>query len=278
MDLSAFIIDPAMKMNRALAKNIVHTHARGTIGATGKVVQLAEAIKIEDPRRLESTNEAIVKEMLARTRNSVSQISARAKHYGAERGRLTGGLGRAVKDDGFAYATAHGIHFADVSILNREAKHWARLNFGAGKAGQGSPNGVFRLRFDERIIGPPVGFRDQPRAGFSMPGGFFDDEGNFSTPKREFRGASTGNEFRPAAITLVKTTTRGGPGAKETVRIKKRMPTVGIKARHFLDAGLAGLEATFPVEYEAYFKRQLAEGAADAEKGVRIVPGTLFPL
>jgi hypothetical protein len=280
LDLAGFCIDSSMKMNRALAKNIVNTYSRGTIGPHGGVKALAEAVQINNPRKLETTNEKIVKEMLARTRNSVSQISSRAKHYGAERGRLTGGLQRAVRSDKFAYSDAHGIYFANTQVLNDEAKHWARLNFGAGKAaGKGGPNGVFRLRFDDRVIGPPVGFRDKPRPGFSMPAGiFFDGDGNASIPRHEFSGASTGNEFRPGAVTLVKTVTRGGPGAKATVRIKKRLPTVGIKARHYLDAGLQGLEDRFPIEYKIYFDERMAEASEKAEKGVRIKPGTLFPL
>lgn len=277
MDIGEFVIDDVMKMNRAIAKNIVHTYSRGTVGPQESVKRLAEAVQIEDPRRLERANEAIVKEMLSRTRNAVAQISNKAKHYRAGEGRMVGGLGRAVNSKEFAYADSHGIYFANTAVLNQEAKHWARLNFGAGAAGQSSKgNGTFRLRFEDRVIGPPVGFRDKPRPAFYMPGGFFDDGGgNLSTPDRSLRGAGTGNAFTPAAITLQKTVTRGGPGAKKTVRIKKRMPTVGIKARHFLDAGLRGLESEFPKQYQAYFKKQLGEALEDASKPVIIKPGTL---
>lgn len=262
IDLSAFVIDGSMKMNRAIGKNIVHTYGRGTVGPHHGVKALAEAIDVANPRHIDTVNNKILKEMLSRTRNSVAQISAQAKHYREGEGRMTGGLGRAVNSSKFGYADAHGIYFANVTVLNQEAKHWGRLNFGTKGGATITPNGVFRLRFNERIIGPPVGFRDQPRAAFYLPGGgFYDGAGDFSSPKREFRGMSTGNVFQPGAVTLVKTVTRGGPGPKKTVRIKKRLPTVGIKSRHFLDAGLRGLEARFPIEYEAYIKKQLEDGS-----------------
>ncbi len=149
--------------------------------------------------------------------------------------RLSGGvLQRALNSDNIYEASAEGIHFPNVTWLNSEAKHWARLNFGAGEAAgsaiYGNAKRKFSVTWDDVVIAQ-LGFTETKRPAFGIPPGFFVQG---EAGRRGGRARSAGGAFYP---------TRQGP----------MRPTRGITPTNFLDAGLARIARELPLAYEDLF-------------------------
>lgn len=131
--------------------------------------------------------------------------------------RHSGALRPALQNRNLIVATPQGIGFVDETILNSQANHWQRLQYGAGGAG-GRPAIPVELVFE----GEPLAFLvlgQGPRPAFRMPFGTWTEEGFFH------------------------------PRGKPTILTK------GIRARRFLDAGLVALQRDFPQVYGDVFKQ-----------------------
>lgn len=239
---SSFELQAQRKFSRDLRTAVLHTASRGTVGPHRGVIALAKALEVGRPEEVARVNSRIADKMMEATIASYSEIERTgSRPYRVGAGRFSGALGRVIRSDDFAVGDASGIHFVDRDRLDKEAKHWKRLNFGT--VGRATPNAVFRLNFDGRVVGQPFGFRDRPRPDFLLPFGYFiHANGRPQTPSGEFKGAGTLNPFFPSN------------------RKQKRYKTVGIRSRHFLDAGLRAMEREFPRQYTDFLTDQLQRG------------------
>lgn len=131
-------------------------------------------------------------------------------------GRLASALGA----EGFFRGTTDGILFGNITLLDRRARQWHRLNFGA-LPNRGAPPGRFEVRWRNMVVGA-LGYEDQPSAPFLLPRGFFRER-----------------QFYPTGPTPIR-------------------PTRGIRAWNFLDAGVATLAREVGPAYEGLYGRWVA--------------------
>lgn len=149
--------------------------------------------------------------------------------------RFSGGKLRGVlAGPSFITATPTGIGFIDANRLNNEAWQWKRLNFGAGQAGEESPRSqMYPLRISNMVVAV-LGLEEGPRPAFTIPVGFFNAK----------------NEFHPGFPTGAQ---RADGGADMRV-VREPVVTRGIRARHFLDAGIQRIgNETWPAYQEFIF-------------------------
>lgn len=147
--------------------------------------------------------------------------------------RDSGGMEKAVHEPELAVGTAQGVEFGPIAMLDRDARQWARLNFGALPTGQGS-NERFSVRFSnlpaiqyvfDEPARPPYGL---PRGGFKGPDGKWQGHGE---------GIPTG-AFYP----------RGGP---------QQFATRGNVGYNYLDAGIRRFFELLPTVYGRLFRNVL---------------------
>ncbi len=139
---------------------------------------------------------------------------------GGPRKRDAGGkLWGAIKSRDFYRATPTGIGFVNVTLLDKKARQWHRLNFGASPAGHYTPR-KYPLRFGSLVAGS-FGFEGEgPSAGFGLPeGGAFNAQGQFFGPR--------GRQIHA---------------------------TRGIKAWNFLDAGVEEMTKRIGPAYEGLYE------------------------
>lgn len=183
---------------------------------------------------VEATHQKLANEMAISTRKSWGQAKSKLRKavYDPERTSRTrkGGMDRALNDAGLVTATARGVQFGNVAVLDREARQWARLNFGAGGRGQGS-NVHFQVRFSN-LPALEYTFDEPARPGYGLP------KGNFKGPDGRWQSKTYGGRdgaFYPA----------GGP---------QLFPTKGNVGYNFLDAGIARFFALLEKEYGELFR------------------------
>lgn len=150
-----------------------------------------------------------------------------------------GALDRALADPGNIFkATAEGVEFVNAVGLTRDAKQWARLNYGAGARGRGAL-APFEVRFSNLVL-DAVGLEEGPRPAFGIPNGrWLDAEGNRVGGDASSRGA---HAFFPGGNKGA----RGIAGAKRT--------TKGITGWNFLDAGVTAFALEFSGVYRELFR------------------------
>lgn len=147
-----------------------------------------------------------------------------------------GRMEAALSSPEFFRATYDGIGFGNVRLLDRTARQWHRLNFGAGDAaGPGARQ--YPVRWQGLVLGT-VGFTDGPSRPFAMPRGIF----------RE--GA-----FYPR-------------GPRPIYR------TRGIQAWHFLDAGPETLAREMGPAYEGVHRQWAASAKRGVGPLTRIATAT----
>ena len=129
-----------------------------------------------------------------------------------------GALERALRSPDFYRATPKGLGIINTSRLNQEARHWRRLNFGAGAAGGAGPRS-----FPIDLLQASVGLEPDRRPGFVLPPGFWMRNGERVAP-----GKPGTAQFFPRGIR--------GSGARG--RANAARFTRGIRATNFLDAGV----------------------------------------
>lgn len=162
--------------------------------------------------------------------------------------RYSGGaLRNALESDTMVKTDANGISFIDTTTLDAEAKHWYRLNFGAGDK-QGRP----AYEFNWQIGGQSLGFlslANPPSPAFRMPRGIW----------------STGEGGLPAGFY---------PRGRALVSLP-----VSIGPRRFLDAGLDRFSKNFPVVYgdllDQFNRQALQSGGAlhDTPVNIKLITG-----
>lgn len=146
--------------------------------------------------------------------------------------RLSGRLLQALESPTMAIGTASGIGFIDDALLDETARHWRRLNFGAGPAEGSLPRPRARVQFGSNQ-GFSLSLPDAPRPNFNVPEnpagvGYFLGNGQF------YPGLPIGRD------------------RKSTIVITQRPSRRGIGARRFLDAGLVALAEGFKPAYNEF--------------------------
>lgn len=251
----------------ALSLNVANAFANAGAGAAGMAVAavaaLGEAI----------TSRSIPEAVMQRTNENICKAAQRSAFVGFtgrrprrspalrqmyaslrqsnSTTRASGALSRAIRSDQFYEATARRIRFINVDLLNKEAKHWKRLNFGAGAGAVRAP-GKFQLEIGGQLIGASIGLDPDPRPGFGLPPGFF---------------------LGPGGARQVP----GTPGSGIFIPIGKapKSRTYGIVTTNFLDVGVQRLLKEMGIQYLELLDRYLqsltdGEGLSGASVSVQI--------
>lgn len=166
--------------------------------------------------------------------------------------RLSGRLERVMRRRDLVRGDAEGVHFISESVLDKEAAHWRRMNFGAGGvAGPARESVPIRL-FGETLARADFGLGPSP--AFKLPKGFFLQGGGAVLPHPDYRGAGSVAPFVPS---------RRSP--------YRPAVTVGIRGRHFLEAGLDSVAYDFPIKYADLMQDWILRGSRKAKAIKRVV-------
>lgn len=202
---------------------------------------------------------------VTRRKRPASRYPYRADAAGKNRRYAGGALRRALADSSFYEASPRGLAIINRRTLNTEARHWARLNAGAGGLGEGSRR-RYEIRASNLVIGT-LGLDMAPRPAFGVPPGYWLNRSEGGT----FRGVgATFAEGTPASKrTLQNASDPGRVGLDEFYPTRRRPKRVtrGIEARNFLDAGVARIaedlfdwDEGYPRLYRNLWERAMREG------------------
>lgn len=209
---------------------------------------------------------------------SYDQTVGRTDRSGAHGYRQTGKFQRysggrlraALASPDFWSADEDGIYFINVDLLNQRAAQWARINFGAGARGGGSRRS-FDVRFSDLVV-VSLGLNEAARPAFTIPTGYFTDGANgpivapdrSNPPGRAFYVYGTGPHARTRYVT-------NDEGNRVRIPVVGRKATQGIRARNFLDAGVARIAREIPVQYKGIINQAYESGLS----AVRPAPVTI---
>ena len=156
------------------------------------------------------------------------------RNAGGGTGRYAGTLGPALANPAMLEGTSDRvISFINGDVLDQEAAHWYRINYGAAGPNYSSPNAQRADTFVINLNGRPfITLRDDrpPDPTTFFPRQFFWTESN----------------------RLVVT----GPGVVQT--------NAGAAPAHFIDLGLQAVAEVFPVAYDAFFRDWLRDAKSQA--------------
>lgn len=162
----------------------------------------------------------------------------------AKNKRYAGGaLLRALQAPDFFRATPRGLDFINAGRLDQEARHWRRLNFGAG-AVAGDPPQKFQVVSGSGLVIAAMGLEPDPRPAFILPRGYWVD---VTTGLQNIEGAHGTSAFYPVGEYPPGVQGRGQPP----------IFTRGIVATNFLDAGVRRIAHELPRAFEGVAMRQL---------------------
>lgn len=227
-------------MQRDLVAAVIRTVKRGTVGVDRALAGLAAGLQqdlgaLGDVQKAHNRVAGRMREAVQARYEETVESRKRVPSYRYGQGRLPGALGAALRKPSMVQATGRGIEYVDVDSLDKEARHWRRLNFGAGSAATTDPATV-PLRIADRVVAN-LRLPGGPRAPILLPPGFF-MHGDRAVPRMSsFRGNSQ-HPFFPS----------GRPAMFETA---------GITGRQFLDAGVQSLARELPGEYEQLLDKWL---------------------
>ena len=147
-------------------------------------------------------------------------------------GKLRTALGR---PENIYRASSNGITFLpDIKQLDREARQWYRLNFGA-LPGSGQASQQFDVSISNIYLFS-IGFRANPSEPFRIPRGFWIENGE---PVPAGTPGTSAFYPRRAAAKIGHAVGRGKEEQKAATNFfPGRRTARGIQAEHFLDAGL----------------------------------------
>lgn len=190
-------------------------------------------------------------------------------HYRAGTGRDAGGkMLQALGSADFFSATANGLQWGNIQLLDDTARQWHRLNFGAGgRAGGASES------YNVPGTGLSLGLHDGPSPSFSMPAGMWlDDENRRHGPDAGRRGMDAFYPRRklPGAGQKLPTHPDLHPAAiSKQEAASGDIETRGIKGRHFMDAGVRRMARDLPIALDAY-KREKYMNVAKVNRRIAI--------
>lgn len=144
--------------------------------------------------------------------------------------RLSGALKKALSNPEIIKASPTGLVMFNRDILDKEAKHWRRLNFGAGEGGR-EGDLTAPGQFPVTGMGMLMGLEPDPRPKFGLPKGFFIGAGDVGD-----------NPFHATK----------GP---------QKYPTRGIAARNFLDAPMKLVAREIKPNLDRLWESQFADAS-----------------
>ncbi len=170
---------------------------------------------------------------LSQTRNRKGQFRSAVTSINRPNRFANGVMLRALQNPAMITANFGGVSFINRSFLDRTAKQWYRLNFGAGIRGGSTPRGGdHAIQFFGAVAADLSISEFGPSAAFFLPRGvFLNDQGGAPDPSR--RGK---DEFLPASFAA-----RRGLG----LPLYKSRLTRGIRGSNFFDAGVQALAFEF---------------------------------
>lgn len=166
-----------------------------------------------------------------------------------------GALLRALQSPNFWSSSAAGIQFINTSLMNKEAAHWARLNFGTQGGAAVKPPARFEVTWGQLAIGA-LQLVPNVRPAFRLPPGIWIRPGLFY-PMGEARGVrgvrtgvSGGGSPARAQASIYNT------GAVQRVNRRtwhaaNSKYTKGIASTNFLDAGIRRIAEETGKRYRA---------------------------
>lgn len=253
-----------------LADSLVQAIAEA-LGSTAKTLQELARIIQAGPAKEEFrvAHQAIGERAQQAVLNSYAQVvtarkrvpSYRLGDTGANQRYAGGKLKAALASPAFFSASERGLEFINVQLLDETARHWARLNAGAGSVGAGSRRS-FDIQWSNLVIGA-LGVGMTPSPAFDLPRGYWFSPGAGPVPPGE-RGTS---EFYPAgsgprAGANTRLFSVGESGKRTGVAFQRRRVSRGIQARNFLDAGVARIANDLGPAYERLYKELYATKVA----------------
>lgn len=181
-----------------------------------------------------------------------------------------------------------GLTFINAPMMDRTARQWYRLNFGArpGHSRGASPQQTYFKLFGERIGKGPNLNSFRPSREFQMPAGIWSEELRAST-SRSIRPSESGKAFYPQFLRKEKGRLVRGPdnkpvnqtgkGADPNAALKRSRVTKGIAAARFLDAGVAAIVHDLPAAMEVLMLEWLEEAGGRARMEVNGKRGERLP-
>lgn len=233
----------------------------GVTGSANGVMALAAAFGSKLGNRADMTeiHGQVASEMrLAIMEAYQTTVAAGRKDYGARASspaRLSGRLEKALENEELVTGTARGINFVDADTLLKEAKHFARLNFGTAGPGQG---GAPARSFPVSLFGSSlfyVGLKWGPSPAFYLPKGLFLGGSSWHGPQAERRGLDVFYPMGelPTSFLKKRADKQGGYDAAHPVK--------AIQARRFLDKGLEVMAEELPPAYNRLVQSWFARSA-----------------
>lgn len=153
--------------------------------------------------------------------------------YRAGDDRYSGALGKALRSESMWRATPYGLYFINRDVLDKEARHWRRLNFGAGAGGK---EGITAPgHFPVSGLGMMMGLAPDPRPPFRIPPGYWIGQGTFQSPSTERVGQDAFYLARHGGLVAG---SRSAALAQSAGRLSRSGMTRGIASRNFLDPAI----------------------------------------
>jgi hypothetical protein len=222
---------------------------------------------LRDPSNLEAVHKQVGKRAQdAMVRSYDQRVTARAgpasrsdPHYKTRRTRLSGTLRNALKADSHVDVKGGTLTFLDPGLLDKEAAHWYRLNFGAGERGRRGQAGLFDLIVNGEFVGA-LGFKTGPsKSPVIMPAGFFISADGKLQRRNAARLGLDAFFPRPP----------GGGGIAS-----RPIVTQGIEARRFIDTGVRTLARELPKAWDDMIRESFAQAKGFSPEHVSVtVPG-----
>lgn len=239
-----------------------NTATAQTLQELGRVIQQGIA-----PQEFLTAHQTIGLAAQRAVLNSYAQVvtarkrvpSYRTEPDGANTRFAGGKLKAALSSPRFFVATPTGIQFINVDELDATARHWARLNAGAGAVGGGSRR-TFDVRWSNLVVAS-LGLEMSPSPAFLIPRGYWWDAASGqpaapgATGTSEFYPLGTGPRSRARA-----TLSAAGESGRVNVPLQRRRVTGGIVARNFLDAGVARIATDLGPTYQRLYSDFYSRG------------------
>lgn len=268
-DIGRIVADGVDTMILAEAGAIINSAAANAKGQVGKALSIFAAAYGSSVRRsrggrIESIHRKSAQEAQAailtayrgRSRRNPSE-SYRQNAPGVWKRDSGGAMERALASPEFFKATGTRLSFIDTAVMDRGARQWYRLNFGAGPAGSATPRAN---AFPMQILGREAGSLGLgglgPSGAYAMPAGFWSPSGS-------------GSQFTP--IGYFKQS--GGAKSASHKFMKGRM-SLGFPGYGFLDAGIAVLAESLGAGYSKLADEWFQEAVAKNTGPIAFVVST----
>ena len=220
---------------------IISQIAKETAGEAGETIAgFADALPLILARnrpKLAAANQAsAIRAQRAILNRYLDVTSGSPPSYRQGQNRLSGGLLlSALSDPGFLHTSYDRVYFINEDLLDRQAAHWYRLNFGAGSGESSTVSAP--LSFFGQSSGLRFGWANRRASkGFFMPAGGWTEAGQFY-PQSQL----------------------GSAGVSSLRRTSYRSRVNPIKARGFLEPGIRTLARELPKGFEEYLTESTRE-------------------